>query len=71
MTTSWDRSTVNPFFKTKSIEQILADADHPQYRLKRTLTAFDLTGLGIGAIIGTGIFVLIGTAIVGDANRPG
>lgn len=62
---------MNPFFKTKSIEQILADADHPQYRLKRTLTAFDLTGLGIGAIIGTGIFVLIGTAIVGDANRPG
>ena len=28
-------------------------------------------GLGIGAIIGTGIFVLIGTAIVGDAHRPG
>jgi APA family basic amino acid/polyamine antiporter len=27
--------------------------------------------LGIGAIIGTGIFVLIGTAIVGDAHRPG
>ena len=25
----------------------------------------------IGAIIGTGIFVLIGTAIVGDAHRPG
>ena len=62
---------MNSFFKTKSIEQILADADQPQYRLKRTLTAFDLTGLGIGAIIGTGIFVLIGTAIVGDANRPG
>ena len=37
----------------------------------RSLTAWDLTGLGIGAIIGTGIFVLIGTAIVGDAHRPG
>ena len=44
---------------------------HPQYRLKRTLSAWDLTALGIGAIIGTGIFVLIGTAIVGDAGRPG
>jgi len=58
-------------FRTKSIKQILADADHPDHRLKKTLTAWDLTALGIGAIIGTGIFVLIGTAIVGDAHRPG
>lgn len=58
-------------FRTKSIEQILADADHPDHRLKKTLTAWDLTALGIGAIIGTGIFVLIGTAIVGDTHRPG
>lgn len=58
-------------FRTKSIEQILADADRPEHRLKKTLTAWDLTALGIGAIIGTGIFVLIGTAIVGDARRPG
>lgn len=61
----------NPLLRTKSIEQILADSDAPEHRLKRTLTAWDLTGLGIGAIIGTGIFVLIGTAIVGDAHRPG
>ncbi len=59
------------FFRTKSIGQILADADQPAHRLKKTLTAWDLTALGIGAIIGTGIFVLIGTAIVGDAHRPG
>jgi APA family basic amino acid/polyamine antiporter len=58
-------------FRTKSIERILADSDAPEHRLKKTLTALDLTGLGIGAIIGTGIFVLIGTAIVGDARRPG
>ncbi len=58
-------------FQTKPIAQILADADHPDHRLKKTLTAWDLTALGIGAIIGTGIFVLIGTAIVGDAHRPG
>ena len=61
----------NPLFRTKSIEGILADSGAPEHRLKRTLTAWDLTGLGIGAIIGTGIFVLIGTAIVGDAHRPG
>ena len=58
-------------FRTKSIERILADSDAPEHRLKKTLTAWDLTGLGIGAIIGTGIFVLIGTAIVGDSHRPG
>lgn len=35
---------------------------HPETGLKRCLTAFDLTLLGIGAIIGTGIFVLTGLA---------
>src|SRR5262245_10934842 len=67
--------TDNPVSKhlsrTKPIAQIPADADHPAHRLKKTLTAWDLTCLGIGAIIGTGIFVLIGTAIVGDTHRPG
>ena len=65
------RSVTSRLFRTKSIEQFLADADRPEHRLKKTLTAWDLTALGIGAIIGTGIFVLIGTAIVGDAHRPG
>ena len=64
-------TVISRLFRTKSIEQILADADHADHRLKKTLTAWDLTALGIGAIIGTGIFVLIGTAIVGDAHRPG
>lgn len=62
---------INRLFRTKSISQILADANHPEHRLKKTLTAWDLTALGIGAIIGTGIFVLVGTAIVGDEHRPG
>jgi basic amino acid/polyamine antiporter, APA family len=62
---------ISHLFRTKPIEDILADADHPTHRLKKSLTAWDLTCLGIGAIIGTGIFVLIGTAIVGDAHRPG
>ena len=34
--------------------------------MKRSLTAFDLTCLGIGAIIGTGIFALTGTAAAGE-----
>lgn len=58
-------------FRTKSIEQILSDYENQTHKLKRSLTALDLTALGIGAIIGTGIFVLIGTAAVGDGDRPG
>ncbi|HEX3817800.1 MAG TPA: amino acid permease, partial [Chthoniobacterales bacterium] len=34
--------------------------------MKRSLSAFDLTCLGIGAIIGTGIFALTGTAAAGE-----
>ena len=57
--------------RTKSIEQIHSDCANQTHKLKRTLTVFDLTALGIGAIIGTGIFVLVGTAAVGDGDRPG
>ncbi len=60
-----------PWLRTKSIERIIADSNHPEHRLRKTLTVWDLISLGIGAIIGTGIFVLIGTAVVGDAHRPG
>jgi APA family basic amino acid/polyamine antiporter len=62
---------LSALFRTKPLERILADGEHPEHRLKRTLTVWDLIALGIGAIIGTGIFVLIGTAVVGEAGRPG
>ena len=54
--------------ETKSIEQLVGDAEHGGKSLKRTLTATDLTLLGIGAIIGTGIFVLTGTAAANQAG---
>jgi APA family basic amino acid/polyamine antiporter len=54
--------------KTKSIEQLVGDVEHGSKALKRTLTATDLTLLGIGAIIGTGIFVLTGTAAANQAG---
>ena len=54
--------------KTKSLEQLVSDVEHGGKALKRTLTAFDLTLLGIGAIIGTGIFVLTGTAAANQAG---
>ncbi len=39
--------------------------------LKRSLNKWHLTALGVGATIGAGIFATTGTAIVGDAARPG
>ena len=54
--------------RTKSIEQLVGDAEHGGKALKRTLTGMDLTLLGIGAIIGTGIFVLTGTAAANQAG---
>jgi APA family basic amino acid/polyamine antiporter len=54
--------------KTKSIEQLLGDVEHGGKALRRTLGAWDLTLLGIGGIIGTGIFVLTGTAAANQAG---
>jgi basic amino acid/polyamine antiporter, APA family len=54
--------------KTKSIEQLVSDVEHGGKHLKRSLTAWDLTLLGIGAVIGTGIFVLTGTAAANQAG---
>ncbi|HEY2847963.1 MAG TPA: amino acid permease, partial [Pyrinomonadaceae bacterium] len=50
-------------FATKPISRIIAEAQETgEHTLKKTLSALDLTTLGIGAIIGTGIFVLTGQA---------
>lgn len=46
--------------RVKSMDSILATAEKKS--LKRSLGAFQLTLLGIGAVIGTGIFVLTATA---------
>lgn len=56
----------NQLFACKSIDKLIADADDPGHRLKKTLGPWSLTALGIGAIIGSGIFVLTGTAAAGE-----
>lgn len=58
-------------FRTKDLNQLLAAADQPHTALKRTLGAFNVTMLGIGAIIGAGIFATVGTAAAGDSVRLG
>ncbi|WP_327233850.1 amino acid permease [Streptomyces sp. NBC_01317] len=47
-------------FRTKSVEQSLRDTEDPEFALKKSLSALDLTVFGVGVIIGTGIFVLTG-----------
>lgn len=57
-------------FATKPISKIIAEAQETgEHTLKKALSALDLTMLGIGAIIGTGIFVLTGQA-AGDKAGP-
>lgn len=58
-------------FRIKSVDSILRESEKPEYSLKRALTAVDLTALGVGAIIGAGIFALTGTAAAGTLDRPG
>jgi APA family basic amino acid/polyamine antiporter len=53
---------VKRLFRRKFIHHVVEEIDMEQHRLHRSLNAFDLTVLGIGAIIGVGIFVLTGTA---------
>lgn len=58
-------------FSTKNLDAILHDAEEPGQALRRVLGPVQITLLGIGAIIGAGIFATIGTAAAGDIHRLG
>jgi APA family basic amino acid/polyamine antiporter len=53
-------------FRCKSIDQLLSDCENAEVPLKKSLGWVSLTSLGIGAVIGSGIFTIIGTAIAGQ-----
>ena len=57
-------------FRTKSLDEILNTAA-AHASLRRALGPGHVTLLGIGAIIGAGIFATVGTAAAGDSLRPG
>ncbi|HSE53668.1 MAG TPA: amino acid permease [Gemmatimonadales bacterium] len=61
---------MNQLFRRKSVAEFESDIAE-RGGLRRTLTKWHLTALGVGATIGAGIFATTGTAIVGDAARPG
>jgi APA family basic amino acid/polyamine antiporter len=57
--------------RRKSVDDAAADSERPEHALKRTLGPVDLTALGIGAIIGAGIFSATGTAAAGGGSHLG
>jgi APA family basic amino acid/polyamine antiporter len=58
-------------FQPKPLGAILASAAAPETSLRRTLGPVQLTALGIGAIIGAGIFSTVGTAAAGGPDHLG
>ena len=52
--------TVRDLFRTRSIQDLVRETGQGSDQLKKTMGPVTLTALGVGAIIGTGIFVVIG-----------
>ncbi len=65
------KALTKQLFKIKDLQSILAQSHDPEKKLKKVLGPVDLVLLGIGCIIGAGIFTTVGTAAAGDALRPG
>jgi APA family basic amino acid/polyamine antiporter len=64
-------SRFRQLFLTKSLDDLVAETREEGHQLRKVLGPLNLVALGIGAIIGAGIFATIGTAAAGDAQRPG
>jgi APA family basic amino acid/polyamine antiporter len=62
---------MHQFFRRKPVDVAVADAAEGTASLKRTLGKWDLTALGVGAIIGAGIFAATGSAIAGGSAHIG
>jgi APA family basic amino acid/polyamine antiporter len=59
----------NNLLKCKSPQETVEEGTKSE--LKKTLGVFDLIVIGIAAVVGTGIFTIIGSAIVGSTDAPG
>jgi APA family basic amino acid/polyamine antiporter len=57
---------MSQLLQTKSIDRLIQQSEEPEHRLRRLLGPWSLMGLGIGIVIGTGIFILTGTAAAGE-----
>jgi len=56
---------LSQLFRTKSIDALIEASQEPEKRLRKTLGPWTLTAFGVGAVIGSGIFTLTGTAAAG------
>src|ERR671924_2355217 len=54
--------------RRKTVEECVASTEETGYTLRRELNALDVTVLGVGVIIGAGIFVLTGNAAATEAG---
>ncbi len=57
--------------RVKSLDRLLSEAERPEQGLRRVLGPVQLTALGIGAIVGAGIFSTVGAAAAGGPDHPG
>jgi len=64
-------SPLGSLFRVKNVDAILQEAQGEGRSLRKVLGRVDLIALGIGGIIGAGIFALVGTAAAGDSARLG
>ena len=62
-------SLLSNLLKCKSPQELIDEGSNSE--LKKTLNVFDLIVIGIGAVVGTGIFTIIGSAIVGSSDGAG
>src|SRR5213595_3419920 len=58
-------------FRKKSLDKLIGETAEPAHQLKRVLGPVQLTLLGVGAIIGAGIFSTVGTAAAGGSEHTG
>jgi len=54
--------------RVKSVEESIRDTDEPEHRLRKNLSALDLTVFGVGVVIGAGIFVVTGVVAQAQAG---
>ncbi|HVV74295.1 MAG TPA: amino acid permease [Verrucomicrobiae bacterium] len=63
--------SLTQLFRRKSLDKLVGETTEPQHQLQRALGPLQLTLLGVGAIVGAGIFSSVGTAAAGDSVRLG
>src|SRR2546429_2514455 len=62
---------LSQLFRRKSLDQLVGETVEPRHQLKRVLGPVQLTLLGVGAIVGAGIFSTVGTAAAGGSEHIG